>query len=105
MPVAKAYSGLTDEEIRELDRWIRQHTVERFGPVRAVEPAQVFELALRGHRPLARATSSGVAVRFPRMLRWRTDKTAAGGGHALQPAGADRGAEMILQRDLPGSRL
>src|SRR5947199_236751 len=73
VPVAKAYSGLTDEEIDQLDRWIRQHTVERFGPVRAVEPVHVFELHFEG---IAESTRhrSGVAVRFPRIARWRTDK-------------------------------
>jgi DNA ligase 1 len=76
VPVAKAYSGLTNEEITELDRWIRQHTVERFGPVRHVEPVHVFEL---GFEAIARSTRhrSGIAVRFPRMLRWRKDKPAA----------------------------
>jgi DNA ligase-1 len=75
VPVAKAYSGLSNEEIAELDRWIRRHTVERFGPVRHVEPVHVFEL---GFEAIARSTRhrSGVAVRFPRMLRWRTDKPA-----------------------------
>jgi DNA ligase 1 len=73
VPVAKAYSGLSDDEIAELDRWIRQHTVERFGPVRAVEPVRVFELHFEG---LARSTRhrSGIAVRFPRIARWRHDK-------------------------------
>jgi len=73
VPVAKAYSGLTDEEIDRLDRWIRQHTLERFGPVRAVEPIHVFELHFEG---IAESTRhrSGVAVRFPRIARWRTDK-------------------------------
>jgi DNA ligase 1 len=76
VPVAKAYSGLTDEEIDELDRWVRRHTTERFGPVSAVEPVHVFEL---GFERIAASTrhKSGVAVRFPRMLRWRRDKTAA----------------------------
>jgi DNA ligase 1 len=76
VPVAKAYSGLTNEEIAEMDRWIRRHTVERFGPVRHVEPVHVFEL---GFEAIARSSRhrSGVAVRFPRMLRWRRDKTAA----------------------------
>jgi DNA ligase-1 len=76
VPVAKAYSGLTNEEIAELDRWIRRHTVERFGPVRHVDPVHVFEL---GFEAIARSSRhrSGVAVRFPRMLRWRRDKTAA----------------------------
>ena len=52
VPFAKAYSGLSDEEIAELDRWIRRHAAERFGPVRAVEPVHVFELGFEGHRPL-----------------------------------------------------
>ncbi|HJL37209.1 MAG TPA: ATP-dependent DNA ligase, partial [Polyangiaceae bacterium LLY-WYZ-15_(1-7)] len=71
--LAKAYSGLTNEEIRELDGWIRRHTLERFGPVRAVEPAHVFELAFEGLRRSKRH-KSGVAVRFPRIARWRRDK-------------------------------
>jgi DNA ligase-1 len=76
VPVAKAYSGLTNEEIAEVDRWIRRHTVERFGPVRHVEPVHVFEL---GFEAIARSSRhrSGIAVRFPRMLRWRQDKPAA----------------------------
>ena len=76
VPVAKAYSGLTNEEIAEVDRWIRRHTVERFGPVRHVEPVHVFEL---GFEAIARSSRhrSGVAVRFPRMLRWRKDKPAS----------------------------
>lgn len=76
VPIAKAYSGLSNEEIAELDRWIRRHTRERFGPVRHVEPVHVFELGFEG---IARSSRhrSGVAVRFPRMLRWRKDKPAA----------------------------
>ena len=76
VPIAKAYSGLSNEEIAELDRWIRRHTRERFGPVRHVEPIHVFEL---GFEAIARSTrhKSGVAVRFPRMLRWRKDKPAS----------------------------
>ena len=75
VPIAKAYSGLSDEEIDEVDRWVRRHTTERFGPVSAVEPVHVFEL---GFERIARSTrhKSGVAVRFPRILRWRRDKTA-----------------------------
>jgi DNA ligase-1 len=75
VPVARAYSGLTDGEIRELDAWIRGHTLERHGPTRSVEPAQVFEL---GFEAIARSTRhrSGIAVRFPRILRWRHDKPA-----------------------------
>jgi DNA ligase 1 len=76
VPFAKAYSGLTDLEIRRLDSWIRRNTVERFGPVRAVPPEQVFELAFEGIQPSPRH-KSGVAVRFPRIARWRTDKPAA----------------------------
>jgi DNA ligase-1 len=76
VPIAKAYSGLSNEEIAELDRWIRRHTLERFGPVRHVEPIHVFEL---GFEAIARSGRhrSGIAVRFPRMLRWRKDKSAA----------------------------
>jgi DNA ligase-1 len=76
VPIAKAYSGLSNDEIAEMDRWIRRHTVERFGPVRHVEPIHVFELGFEG---IARSSRhrSGIAVRFPRMLRWRTDKPAA----------------------------
>ena len=73
VPFAKAYSGLTDKEIRELDRWIRANTVEKFGPVRHVKPVHVFELGFEGIQPSPRH-KSGVAVRFPRILRWRTDK-------------------------------
>ncbi|WP_322758647.1 ATP-dependent DNA ligase [Synechococcus sp. CBW1107] len=73
---AKAYSGLDDAEISELDRWIRSHTLQRFGPVRAVAPDQVFELAFEGLQP-SRRHRSGIAVRFPRIARWRRDKPAA----------------------------
>jgi DNA ligase-1 len=75
VPFAKAYSGLTDPEIAALDGWIRRHTLQKFGPVRAVEPVQVFEVAFEG---IARSPRhrSGVAVRFPRIARWRSDKTA-----------------------------
>jgi DNA ligase 1 len=73
VPFAKAYSGLADAEIRELDRWIRANTVEKFGPVRHVKPVHVFELGFEGIQPSPRH-KSGVAVRFPRILRWRMDK-------------------------------
>jgi DNA ligase 1 len=76
VPVAKAYSGLSNEEIAELDRWIRSHTVEKFGPVRQVEPTQVFELAYEGIAASNRH-KSGIAMRFPRILRRRLDKPAA----------------------------
>lgn len=76
VPFAKAYSGLDNKEIDALDKWIRQHTIEKFGPVRSVEPIQVFEIGFEG---ILRSTrhKSGIAVRFPRILRWRTDKPAA----------------------------
>lgn len=75
LPVAKAYSGLDDSEIVALDRWIRQHTRQRYGPVRAVEPSQVFELAFEAINVSARH-KAGLALRFPRILRWRRDKLA-----------------------------
>ena len=72
VPVAKAYSGLTDAELKAMDQWIRKHTLQKFGPVRQVEPLQVFEIGFEG---LARSTrhKSGIALRFPRILRWRQD--------------------------------
>ncbi|CAM3097757.1 ATP-dependent DNA ligase [Ectopseudomonas mendocina] len=73
VPFAKAYSGLTDEEMRKVDAIIRKTTVEKFGPVRSVTPTLVFELGFEGIA-LSKRHKSGVAVRFPRMLRWRTDK-------------------------------
>jgi DNA ligase-1 len=76
VPIAKAYSGLSNEEISELDTWIRRHTLERFGPVRHVEPVHVFELGFEAISPSSRHRS-GIAVRFPRMLRWRKDKAAS----------------------------
>jgi DNA ligase-1 len=76
VPFAKAYSGLDNQEIEALDRWIRRHTLERFGPVRSVEPVQVFEIGFEGIAESKRH-KSGIAVRFPRILRWRQDKPAA----------------------------
>jgi DNA ligase 1 len=73
VPFAKAYSGLTDEEIRQVDRFVRQNTLEKFGPVRRVRPELVFELAFENIQ-LSKRHKSGVAVRFPRILHWRTDK-------------------------------
>jgi DNA ligase-1 len=73
VPFAKAYSGLTDEEIRGVDDFIRKNTLEKFGPVRTVRPGMVFELGFEGIQRSARH-KSGIAVRFPRMLRIRTDK-------------------------------
>ena len=119
VPIAKAYSGLSNDEIAELDRWIRRHTRERFGPVRHVEPVHVFELGFEG---IARSSRhrSGIAVRFPRMLRWRTDKTRAGGRHAgpraVHPRHAPPGSSVPepdppipnprrLRVRMPGSRI
>ncbi len=76
VPVAKAYSGLDDKEILALDKWIRAHTLERFGPVRSVRAHQVFELGFEAVNKSSRH-KSGIAVRFPRILRWRLDKSAA----------------------------
>jgi DNA ligase 1 len=76
VPVAKAYSGLSNTEIAELDRWIRSHTLEKFGPSRSVEPTQVFELAYEGIAASTRH-KSGIALRFPRILRRRPDKPAS----------------------------
>ncbi len=73
MPFAKAYSGLTDEEMRKVDAIVRKTTVEKFGPVRSVTPTLVFELGFEGIAASSRH-KSGIAVRFPRMLRWRLDK-------------------------------
>ena len=76
VPFAKAYSGLTDKEIRQVDRWIRDHTREKHGPVRVVDPELVFEIAFEGIAE-SRRHKSGIAVRFPRIHRWRRDKPAA----------------------------
>lgn len=76
LPFAKAYSGLTDAEMREVDAIIRKTTLEKFGPVRSVTPTMVFELGFEGIA-LSSRHKSGIAVRFPRMLRWRQDKPVA----------------------------
>lgn len=76
VPFAKAYSGLTDEEMRKVDAIVRKTTVEKFGPVRSVTPSLVFELGFEGIA-LSKRHKSGIAVRFPRMLRWRHDKPVA----------------------------
>jgi len=89
VPFAKAYSGLTDAEIREVDRYVRRHTLEKFGPVRHVEPQLVMELAFENIRRSTRH-KSGLAVRFPRIVRWRHDKT---------PEQADR--LQVIQELLP----
>ncbi len=74
VPFAKAYSGLTDEEMRKVDAIVRKTTVEKFGPVSSVTPSMVFELGFEGIA-LSKRHKSGIAVRFPRMLRWRQDKS------------------------------
>jgi DNA ligase-1 len=97
-PVGKAYFGFTDEELRWLDKWVRDHTTNRFGPVREVAPELVLEIAFDG---LARSTrhKSGLAMRFPRINRIRTDKPAAEADtidnllKLLGPAGLEKPAE------------
>jgi DNA ligase-1 len=76
VPVGKAYSGFTDRELLFLDTWIRAHTTNRFGPVREVEKAMVLEIAFDAAQRSSRH-KSGVALRFPRVARLRTDKPAA----------------------------
>ena len=76
VPVAKAYSGLTDEEIRQVDAFVRHNSIDKHGPVRIVKPELVFELAFEGIQRSTRHRS-GIAVRFPRMNLWRQDKKAA----------------------------
>lgn len=75
VPIAKAYSGLTDAEFRKVDAFVKQNTLERFGPVRQVKPELVFELAFEGIQ-VSKRHKSGIALRFPRMKRWRQDKKA-----------------------------
>ncbi|MEM6478289.1 MAG: ATP-dependent DNA ligase [Pseudomonadota bacterium] len=76
VPFTKAYSGLTDAEFREITGWVKKNTLQRFGPVRQVTPAHVFEIAFEGIQASSRH-KSGVALRFPRMSRWRKDKPVA----------------------------
>jgi DNA ligase-1 len=85
VPFAKAYSGLTDVEIQSVDRFIRQNTYETFGPVRSVSPELVMEIAFEGLQRSSRH-KSGVATRFPRIVRWRHDK---------KPADANTLAELL----------
>jgi DNA ligase-1 len=75
VPFAKAYSGLSDEEIREVDSFVRRNTIEKYGPIHRVKPELVFELAFEAIQRSSRHRS-GIAVRFPRMARWRRDKKA-----------------------------
>ncbi|HEU5115317.1 MAG TPA: ATP-dependent DNA ligase, partial [Isosphaeraceae bacterium] len=102
VPFAKAYSGLSDEEIRRVDAFVRKNMKEKFGPVRTVAPVLVFELGFEGIQRSTRHRS-GVAVRFPRILRWREDKSAEEADsletiRALLPAEtrADEGEEQVL---------
>lgn len=76
VPFTKAYSGLTDAEFQEITYWVKQHTLERFGPVRSVTPTLVFEIAFEGIQESTRH-KCGLALRFPRILRWRKDKPAS----------------------------
>jgi DNA ligase-1 len=76
VPFTKAYSGLTDAEFRKITAWVRRNTLERYGPVRAVKPEHVFEIAFEGIQESPRH-KSGVALRFPRMSRWRHDKSVS----------------------------
>ncbi len=73
VPFTKAYSGLTDAEFRNITSWVKKNTLQRFGPVRQVPPFHVFEIAFEGIQASSRH-KSGIALRFPRMLRWRHDK-------------------------------
>ncbi len=73
VPFAKAYSGLTDAEIGQVDYFIKRNVLEKFGPVRTVKPELVFEIGFEGINESTRH-KSGIAVRFPRILRWRKDK-------------------------------
>lgn len=93
VPFAKAYSGLSNAEIEQLDKWIRRHTRDRFGPVRAVEPAHVFEIGFEGITRSKRH-KSGISVRFPRILRWRHDKP-------IQAADTLQTAQALLQQYSP----
>lgn len=92
---AKAYSGLNDEEILTLDRWIRRHTRERFGPTRVVDPELVFEIGFEGIQQSKRH-KCGLAVRFPRILRWRQDRSA-------ESADSLHNAEQLLLQRQPNA--
>lgn len=92
LPFAKAYSGLSDAEMRAVDRFVRRNTLESFGPVRQVRPELVFEIGFEGVLP-SRRHKAGLAVRFPRMLRWRQDKSAAEAGSLAELAALIRTSE------------
>jgi DNA ligase-1 len=74
VPFTKAYSGLTDKELLQVDNWIKKNTIDKFGPVRSVKAELVFEIAFEGIQPSPRH-KSGIALRFPRIARWRIDKS------------------------------
>ena len=96
VPFAKAYSGLSDEEIAKVDAIVRRTTVEKFGPVRSVTPTLVFELGFEAIQRSPRH-KSGIAVRFPRMLRWRVDKPVEE-ADTLETLSALLGADRAAQR-------
>jgi len=93
---AKAYSGLTDQEFRELDNWIKKNTLERFGPVRSVIPEQVFEIAFEGIA-FSKRHKSGIATRFPRIVRWRKDKKIQEANHLDDVVALIRSSEKAQQ--------
>ena len=77
---ASAYSGLSNKEIKELDKWIRDNTIERFGPVRSVNPEMIFEISFENIQ-LSKRHKAGIAVRFPRITKWRKDKLIKDANH------------------------
>ena len=97
VPFAKAYSGLSDEEIREVDAFVRRNTLEKFGPVHSVKPELVFELAFEGIQRSPRHRS-GIAVRFPRMARWRHDKKAEDADTHRDDSRTDRAKSRAVTR-------
>ncbi len=76
IPFAKAYSGLTDAEMKKVDAFVKKNTKEKFGPVRTVTPKLIFEIAFEGIQASNRH-KSGIALRFPRIKRWRHDKSVS----------------------------
>jgi DNA ligase 1 len=97
IPFAKAYSGLTDDEMIQVDAIVKKTTIEKFGPVRSVKPTQVFELGFEGIQRSSRH-KSGIATRFPRMLRWRTDKP-------IEEADTLASLEALMNGDVPSRTL
>ncbi len=101
VPVAKAYSGLSNAEIDEMDKWIRRHTVERFGPVRHVEPVHVFEL---GFEAIAQVDASQVRNRgsIPAHAEVAEGQTGSRGGYAGHAPGDDSKVPRFLSSGVPG---